>query len=96
MTTTTKKYKYNYENATEKRESQKVHGRMDDIPHDSPDKHTQHLQEHQMLQEIQHEALYGETRRVKELLLSLPESKREDLRKLLIDSVEEHGRTLLI
>ena len=91
----TKKYKYNYENATEKRESQEKHGRLD-IPHDTPDNHPQHLQEHQMLQEIQHEALYGETRRVKELLLSWPESKREDLRKLLIDSVEEHGRTLLI
>ena len=90
-----KKYKYNYENATEKRESQEKHGRLD-IPHDTPDNHPQHLQEHQMLQEIQHEALYGETRRVKELLLSWPESKREDLRKLLIDSVEEHGRTLLI
>ena len=92
----TKKYKYNYENATEKRESQKVHGRMDDIPHDSPDKHPQLLQEAQMLQEIQHEALYGDARRVKELLSTWPESKQQDLRKLLIDSVEEHGRTLLI
>ena len=53
-----KKYKYNYENATEKRESQEKHGRLD-IPHDTPDNHPQHLQEHQMLQEIQHEALYG-------------------------------------
>ena len=94
--TTTKKYKYNYENATEKRESQKIHGRMDDIPHDSPDKHPQHLQEAQMLQEILHEALYGDARRVKELLSTWPESKQQDLRKLLIDSVEEHGRTLLI
>ena len=49
-------YKYNYENATEKRESQDKHGRLD-IPHDNPDKHPQHLQEAQMLQEIQHEAL---------------------------------------
>ena len=49
-----------------------------------------------MLQEIQHEALYGEAKRVKELLLTWPESKREDVRKLLIDCVEEKGRTLLI
>ena len=90
-----KKYKYNYENATEKRESQEKHGRLD-IPHDTPDNHPQHLQEHQMLQEIQHEALYGEAKRVTELLLKWPEYKREDLRKLLIDSVEERGRTLLI
>ena len=91
----TKKYKYNYENATEKRESQEKQGRLD-IPHDSPDNHPQHLQEAQMLQEILHEALYGEIRRVKELLSTWPESKQQDLRKLLIDSVEEHGRTLLI
>ena len=37
-----KKYKYNYENATEKRESQEKHGRLD-IPHDTPDNHPQHL-----------------------------------------------------
>ena len=90
------KYKYNYENATEKRESQKKYGRMDDIPHDSPDKHPEHLNEHQLLQEIQHEALYGEAKKVQELLLKWPEYKREDLRKMLIGSVEEHGRTLLI
>jgi len=88
-------YKYNYENATEKRESQDKHGRLD-IPHDSPEKHPEHLLEHQLLQEIQHEALYGEAKRVTELLLKWPEYKREDLRKLLIDSVEERGRTLLI
>ena len=88
-------YKYNYENATEKRESQDKHGRLD-IPHDSPEKHPEHLHEHQLLQEIQHEALYGEAKRVTELLLKWPEYKREDLRKLLIDSVEERRRTLLI
>ena len=88
-------YKYNYENATEKRESQDKHGRLD-IPHDSPEKHPEHLHEHQLLPEIPHEALYGEAKRVTELLLKWPEYKREDLRKLLIDSVEERGRTLLI
>ena len=90
------KYKYNYENATEKRESHAKYGRMDDIPHDSPEKHPEHLNEHQLLQEIQHEALYGEAKKVQELLLKWPEYKREDLRKMLIGSVEEHGRTLLI
>ena len=49
-----------------------------------------------MLQEIQHEALYGKPDKVKELLLTWPEYKREDLRQLLIDCVEERGRTLLI
>ena len=88
-------YKYNYENATEKRESQDKHGRLD-IPHDSPEKHPEHLHEHQLLQEIQHEALYGEAKRVTELLRKWQEYKREDLRKLLIESVEERGRTQLI
>ncbi len=41
-------YKYNYENATEKRESQKQDGRLD-IPHDDPSKHPEHLTEHEML-----------------------------------------------
>tara|TARA_B100000029_G_scaffold451872_1_gene476734 strand:+ start:470 stop:745 length:276 start_codon:yes stop_codon:yes gene_type:complete len=89
------KYKYNYENATEKRESQLKEGRLD-IPHTTPDNCPQHLQEHQMLQEIQHEALYGEVKRVKELLSTWPESKQQDLRKLLLEIVEERGRTLLI
>ena len=86
-------YKYNYENATEKRESQKQDGRLD-IPHDDPSKHPEHLQEHEMLQEIQREALYGKPERVKELLLIWPEYKQKDLKKMLIDSVAEHGREI--
>ena len=88
-------YKYNYENATEKRESQKQDGRLD-IPHDDPSKHPEHLQEHEMLQEIQREALYGKPERVKELLLTWPEAKQKDLKKMLIDSVAEHGRELVL
>ena len=86
-------YNYNYENATEKRESQEKDGRLD-IPHDDPSKHPEHLQAHQMLQEIQHEALYGKPERVKELLLTWPEYKREDLKKMLVDSVAERGRKI--
>ena len=88
-------YKYNYENATEKRESQKQDGRLD-IPHDDPSKHPEHLQEHEMLQEIQREALYGKPEGVKELLLTWPEAKQKDLKKMLIDSVAEHGRELVL
>jgi len=32
--------------------------------------------------------------KVRESLLQWPEGKRKDLRKILIDSVAEHGRTL--
>tara|TARA_Y100001963_G_C6547328_1_gene338266 strand:- start:63 stop:338 length:276 start_codon:yes stop_codon:yes gene_type:complete len=90
-----KKYKYNYENATEKRESQKQDGRLD-IPHDDPSKHPEHLTEHEMLQEIQREALWGNPEKVKELLLIWPEAKQKDLKKMLIDSVAEHGRELVL
>ena len=86
-------YKYNYENATEKRESQKQDGRLD-IPHDDPSKHPEHLTEHEMLQEIQREALYGKPERVKELLLKFPESKREDLSTMLQKSAAEKGKIL--
>ena len=43
------KYEYNYENATEKRASQEKYGRID-IPHDAPEKHPEHLWQHNHLQ----------------------------------------------
>ena len=55
-------YEYNYENATEKRESQKRYGRLD-IPHDDPSKHPEHLNQHEHLQILQREALNGNVER---------------------------------
>ena len=61
------KYEFNYENATEKRESQKLHGRID-IPHDDPSKHPEHLKQHEHLQILQREALNGNEEIVRQML----------------------------
>ena len=89
-------YKYNFENATEKRQADKdlAHVLMPDP--DGQRKHPEHLQEDEMLREIQSEALYGKPERVKELLLTWPEDKQKDLKKMLIDIVASQGRTLSI
>ena len=87
-------YKYNFENATEKRQADKDLGHVLMPDPDGQVKHPEHLQEHEMLQEIQREALYGKPERVKELLSLWPEDKQKDLRKMLIDSVAEHGRKI--
>jgi len=86
-------HKINFENATE-RATVKEHMLMP--PNDGQVKHPEHLQEHEMMVNIQRLALNGEEEKVKESLLEWPETKRKDLRKILIDSVAEHGRTLNI
>ena len=87
-------YKYNFENATEKRIADKELGHVLMPDPDGQVKHPEHLQEHEMMVNIQRLALDGEVEKVKESLLEWPEGKRKDLRKILIDSVAEHGRTL--
>ena len=86
-------HKINFENATE-RATVKEHMLLP--PNDGQWKHPEHLQEHEMMVNIQRLALNGEEEKVKESLLEWPETKRKDLRKILIDSVAEHGRTLNI
>ena len=87
------KYEYNYENATEKRESQRLHGRID-IPHDDPEKHPEHLRQHEHLQILQREALNGNVDRVKEMIAELPETQRPDTIEMVKRSVESMGRTI--
>jgi len=87
-------YKYNFENATEKRIADKELGHVLMPDPDGQVKHPEHLQEHEMMVNIQRLALDGEVEKVRESLLQWPEGKRKDLRKILIDSVAEHGRTL--
>ena len=87
------RYKINFENATE-RATVKEHMLLP--PNDGQVKHPEHLREHEMMVNIQRLALNGEEEKVKECLLEWPEDKRKDLRKMLIDSVAEHGRTLNI
>ena len=87
------KYKYNYENATEKRESQKLHGRID-IPHDDPTKHPEHLNQHETLQILQREALNGNVEKVKEMIAELPKHQRKDTIEMIRATVESMGRTI--
>ena len=86
-------HKINFENATE-RATVKEHMLLP--PNDGQVKHPEHLREHEMMVNIQRLALNGEEEKVKESLLEWPETKRKDLRKILIDSVAEHGRTINI
>ena len=88
-----KKYKYNYENATEKRASQEKYGRID-IPYDDPSKHPEHLKQHEHLQILQREALNGNVDRVKEMIAELPETQRPDTIEMVKKSVESVGRTI--
>ena len=55
-------YEYNYENATEKRESQKRHGRID-IPHDDPENHPEHTYDSTNIYRSYNERHYTENQR---------------------------------
>ena len=52
------------------------------------------MNEHEAFQAIQRHALKGEPEEVNSLLLEFPESKREDLKNMLIRSVATQGKTL--
>ena len=87
------KYEYNYENATEKRASQEKYGRLD-IPYDAPEKHPEHLWQHNHLQVLQRHALNGDVEKCKEMLKELPEYQVEDTIEMLKGAVREHGREI--
>ena len=84
-------HKYNFEVASE-RATIKEHMLLP--PNDGQVKHPEHLNEHEMLQVLQRYALNGDVERTKEWILKFPEGKREDLRKMMIGAVSEHGRVL--
>ena len=87
------KYKYNYENATEKRAAQEEYGRLD-IPHDDPQKHPEHLNQHETLQILQREALNGNVEKVKEMIAELPDHQRKDTIEMIVATVKSMGRTI--
>ena len=89
------KYKYNYENATEKRAAQKEYGRLD-IPYDEPSKHPEHLNQHEYLQILQREALNGNEEKVREMIEALPNHQKEDTIEMIKASVKSVGRTINI
>ena len=87
------KYEFNYENATEKRKSQELHGRLD-IPHDDPSKHPEHLKQHEHLQILQREALNGNERVVQEMLEEVSDSQLGDMIKMIHSTVKSVGRKI--
>ena len=87
-------HKYNFENATEKRQADKELGYVL-MPHpDGQVKHPEHLQQHETLQVIQRYALNGNAEKCKEMIAELPEHQRKDTIKMLKGAVREHGREI--
>ena len=76
-------HKYNFENATEKRQADKDLGHILMPPCDGQVKHPEHLQQHEMLQVLQRESLNQNWSVVKKMLLEFPEGKRKDLKEML-------------
>ena len=84
------KYEFRYEVASERNKIT----RYILIPKNNRAAEAQHMSEHEAFQAIQWHAFIGESEEVQKLLLGFPEFKREDLKKLLIQSVETHCKTL--
>ena len=76
-------HKYNFENATEKRQADKDLGFINFPPCDGQVKPPEHLKEHELLQILQRETLNQNWSEVKRLLLEFPEFKRKDLIEML-------------
>ena len=71
-------HKYNFENATEKRQADKELGHVL-MPHpDGQIKHPEHLEQHEMLQVLQREALNENWPVVRKMISELPEHQRKD------------------
>jgi hypothetical protein len=87
-------YKYNFENATEKRVADKELGHILIPFPDGQVKHPEHLQQHETLQVLQRHALNGNAEKCKEMIAELPEHQRKDTIKMLKGAVREHGREI--
>ena len=89
-------YKYNFENATEKRAADKEYGYVLMPDPDGQVKHPEHLWQHEHLQILQRHALDGNVEECKRMIAELPEHQKEDTIRMLKGSVKEHGRELMI
>ena len=87
-------HKYNFENATEKRQADKELGHILMPYPDGQVKHPEHLQQHETLQVLQRHALNGNAEKCKEMIAELPEHQRKDTIKMLKGAVREHGREI--
>ena len=89
-------YKFNFENATEKRAADKKYGHILMPDPDGQEKHPEHLQQHEHLQILQREALNGNVTKVKEMINELPKHQQKDMIELIKSTVNSVGRTISI
>ena len=76
-------HKYNFENATEKARADKEIGYITIPECDGQIKHPEHLQQHEMLQVLQREALKENWSVVKKMISELPEWQKKDTINML-------------
>ena len=76
-------HKYNFENATEKRQADKELGHILSPHPDGQIKHPEHLQQHEMLQVLQRESLKENWTVVRKMIAALPEHQRKDTIEML-------------
>lgn len=81
-------YKYNFENATEKRVADRVIGHIVIPECDGQIKHPEHLAQHNSLQVLQRLALNEEWSVLRKMLLELPSHQRKDTTVMLRRTVE--------
>ena len=89
-------YKFNFENATEKRAADKKYGHILMPDPDGQEKHPEHLQQHEHLQILQREALNGNVTKVKEMVNELPKHQQKDMIEMIKSTVNSVGRTISI
>ena len=89
-------YKFNFENATEKRAADKEYGHILMPDPDGQEKHPEHLQQHEHLQILQREALNGNVTKVKEMINELPKHQQKDMIEMIKSTVNSVGRTISI
>ena len=81
-------HKYNFENATEKRKADEELGHVL-MPHpDGQVKHPEHLQQHEMLQILQRQAISGNWPVVKKTISELPKHQKKDTIEMLKRSMD--------
>ena len=76
-------HKYNFENATEKRQADKELGHIVSPYPVGQTKHPEHLQQHEMLQVLQRESLKENWPIVRKMIAELPEHQRKDTIEML-------------
>ena len=89
-------YKFNFENATEKRAADKKYGHILMPDPDGQEKHPEHLQQHEHLQILQREALNGNVNKVKEMINELPKHQQKAMIEMIKSTVNSVGRTISI